>query len=503
MNFIIAMNKNLLIIGLLILVPFLGHSQNFSDALRYSTSRIEGTARSGGMGNAFGSLGGDFTSVGINPAGLAIYRSGEFAFSPYFGHTNVDATYLGTTTSEYKYDLRFSNLSYVGAFRTKNDGESGLVSVNFGVGYNRLNDFNKKMMVQGDGAKSSFLDYFTENANNNKWSEFYEELAWKTDVLLFDEDKKEYWNDISEDGYGQSQRKSYNYSGAIDEFTLALGLNFSHRFYLGASLGISDLYFKESTTHREWDAKNNIAFFNEMSFGSSLRTTGTGYNFKIGAIARPTDILRVGLAIHTPTFYNLRDNFETWMTSSITFDDGTESFEKKSPFRDYEYRLETPFKAVLSGSVILAKRGLVSIDYEYLNYGKSKLRDYDSDDQFITRNNQIEELFRPVGNLRLGGEYRATDNLSLRAGFEYYPSAYNDNAFGVSQPNANNNYNVYSAGLGYKTGGFFIDAAYRYGTFGEYNSLYPSPESTAYPAPSMALFDKSASKVLVTLGFRF
>ena len=86
------MNKHFLISGLMLLLPFLAGAQNFEDALRYSSGRIEGTARSGAMGNAFGALGGDFTGAGINPAGLGIYRSSEFALTPSFGMTEITRT---------------------------------------------------------------------------------------------------------------------------------------------------------------------------------------------------------------------------------------------------------------------------------------------------------------------------------------------------------------------------------------------------------------------------
>ncbi len=496
------MIKNKVIIGLIILLPILSSSQDFVDALRYSSTRIEGTARSGAMGNAFGALGGDFTSVGINPAGLGIYRSGEFALSPYFGRTDVDAAYLGSVTNDYKYNFRFSNLSYVGTIRSGNGG-SGPVGINFGIGYNRMNDFNTKMMVQGSMAKSSFLDYIAENANYDDWSNFYEELAWKTDVLLQDKQTKEYWHDIQDAGYGQSQRKSYRQSGALDEYTLGLGLNFGHRFYLGASFGITDLYFKESTVLREWDVQNNIPFFNEFNFGSSLRTTGTGYNFKLGVLFRPVDNIRLGVAVHTPTFYNLRDNFETWMTSSITYSDGSENYDKQSPLLDYDYSLETPFKAVFSGSVFLAKKGLISLDYEYQDYGKARLRDGGNGNEFIDQNADIAELYKPVGNIRLGGEYKLNDAFAVRAGFEHYPSAFNASAFNATQPNADNHFNTYSAGFGYRSGGFFLDLAYRYSVSTESNFLYPAPLTNAYPKPSMANFDKNINKVMVTFGFRF
>ena len=44
-----------------------------------------GSARSMAMAGAFTSLGGDISSMGINPAGLGMYRSNEISFSPLMG----------------------------------------------------------------------------------------------------------------------------------------------------------------------------------------------------------------------------------------------------------------------------------------------------------------------------------------------------------------------------------------------------------------------------------
>ena len=304
------MNKNLLTLAFLILLPFIGNSQDFVDALRYSSLRTEGTARSGGMGNAFGSLGGDFTAIGINPAGLGIYRSSEFAISPNFSFLEAKSVYLNNTASENDYRLGLGNVSYVGSFKTKAGNASGLVSANFGIGYNRIRDFNSMNLISGDNAGASFMDYIAENANANDWSDFYEELAWKTDVLQYDTQQKVYWHDLEEAGYGQSQRKSITKRGSLDEYTIGLGLNFNHKLYLGGSIGIADLYYSEATSLEEYDKDNSVPFLNDFAFDTYLRTYGTGVNFKLGAIFKPVNNLRIGASIATPTFYNLSDRFE-------------------------------------------------------------------------------------------------------------------------------------------------------------------------------------------------
>ena len=103
-------------------------AQDLTDALRYSNYKIRGTARSAAMGNAFGALGGDFTSLSINPAGVAVYRSGEFTFTPSVGKISVDGTYLGNKSTDSKYNVSLDNMGYVTTIPTGSNSESGLVS---------------------------------------------------------------------------------------------------------------------------------------------------------------------------------------------------------------------------------------------------------------------------------------------------------------------------------------------------------------------------------------
>lgn len=502
------MKKYILVFTLTLLVPFLTNAQDLMDALRYSNFQVQGTARSGGMGNAFGALGGDFTSVGINPAGLGLYRSGELAFTPSFDQTNVESTYLGSMMSDNKYNFGFNNISYVAAINTRNRSEAGLVNVNIGIGFNRLKNFNSTSLVKGDNANGSFMDYIADNANANDWSNYYEQLAWDTDLLLKDQNNV-YWHDMMPNGdfpgYGESQQKSISKQGSVDEYSLALGLNFNHKLYLGASVGITDLYYKESSEYKEWDANGNIPYFNNLTFNKYLRTNGTGYNAKLGVIFKPTNEIRLGAAIHTPTFYNLHDVFDTEMSSSVTYDDGSTQTYNSVPDKvlEYDYDLETPLRATVSGAFIIAKKGLLSVDYEYVDYGSASLRRGGDGYSFTTENQDIAAAYRSVGNLRVGGEWRVTNAVSLRAGYENYPSAYNSQAFGATQPNADANLNIYSAGLGYHQGGFYFDVAYRYSDFTNYDALYTAPVSSEYPQPEMAAFNTTKNKVLFTFGFRF
>lgn len=496
------MKKYFVLLTIFMLTSVFLYSQDLVDALRYSNTIVQGTARSGAMGNAFGALGGDFTSVGINPAGIGLYRSGEFSITPRSSSSNAEGIYYGTSVSDKDYKFMLNNISYVSAIPTGSRSEAGIISVNMGIGYNRLKDFNEYSIFQGSDINGSYMDYFADNANAGNWSDYYEELAWKTDMLLYDENANEYWHDMQDAGYGESQRKTYSKNGSIDEYIFAIGLNFNHKLYLGASVSILDLYYRESITVSEWDANDNIPYFQSFDFNSNLRTTGYGQSFKFGIIYKPINQVRLGVSISTPSFYKLHHSFYTSMKSSLMYDDGPGSYNESSPYNDYDYRLETPMRATFSGAFVVGKTGLISLDYELVNYGNAKLRRGGDGYNFTNENMDIGEAYKTTGNLRIGGELKLSDPFSIRAGYQYQPSAFNSMAFGKSQPNADSNMMVYSGGLGYRFGPMYFDVAYRYSTLTNYDLPYATP-SSSYPEPKFAEFNHQRHDVLFTFGYRF
>lgn len=497
------MKRYIILFAITILMPFFIQAQDFADALRYSQLQTQGTARAGAMGNAFGALGGDFTSVSINPAGIGLYRSDELTITPKSSQTRTESSYWNNGAEDTDYKFTLNNFSYVSTVPAMSGSELGLISINLGIGYNRLKEFNSNAFVIGNKIDGSYLDYFADNANRGIWSDHYEKLAWKTDVLLHDDDNDVYWHDIQDAGYGQNQRKAISKSGSIDEYSFAAGVNFNHKLYLGASFGMTSVYYRETSTISETDAQGNIPYFNDFAFNSYLRTYGYGNNFKFGLIYKPIQAIRLGVSIHTPTWYRLHDSFETSMQSSLTYDDGQGNYDERSPINYYDYNLETPMRTTFSGAFVIAKRGLISVDYELIDYGKAKLRHGGDGYNFNEENMDISHIYKTSGNLRIGGELVLSKAISLRGGYEYQQSAFNANAFGVRQPNSNANLMVYSGGLGFKSGLFFADLAYRYSTIDHYDFPYTTPVSEDFPAPKIISFKTVKNDVLLTIGYKF
>lgn len=487
----------------ILLIACSAFAQDLTDALRYSNYHMSGTARSAAMGNAFGALGGDFSSLSINPAGAGVYRSGEFTITPSFGQTSVDGTYLGNTISESKYNIGLNNLGFISTYSSGANSESGLVSINFGLGFNKLGSFTMNSLAEGFNSNHSLLTYFSEYANGSGISSdnldpYYEDLAWRTDLLLYDEENGEYFNDISDAGHGQSQRSSIDRRGYINEYVLSVAANFNHKFYLGATLGIHDVYFKENSDLYEWDANENIPYFNNFNFNSYLKQSGSGVNFKLGAIFKPVEQLRLGVAFHSPTFYRFTEVYDNGMKSSITYEDEGVVEAEAYPEREgtFDYEIQTPMKAIFSGALVVGKAGLISVDYELVDYSTLKIKSGSDGYNYFDENANIARAYKTVGNLHVGGELRMSKNFSLRGGYEYFPSAYEANYQDETNPNTDASYSTFSGGFGFRAGSVFFDAAYKHVVDTENVKLYPG-------ATNMAQYDTQQNNVIFTLGYKF
>ena len=88
-----------------------------NDALRYSISNLNGTARYRGMSGAFGSIGGDLSALNINPAGSVVFNNNFASFTTNFINLSNDASYFGTNTSENYSTLDFNQAGVVFVFK--------------------------------------------------------------------------------------------------------------------------------------------------------------------------------------------------------------------------------------------------------------------------------------------------------------------------------------------------------------------------------------------------
>lgn len=468
-------------------------AQSEVDALRFSQNFSGGTARSLSMGGAFGALGGDFSSLSINPAGIGVYRATEFTFTPTLFHKTNNADYLDKSYKDFNYNFNLNNMGLVFAYGS--DDNPGWKSVNFGFGYNRMNNFHSNSLIKGTNPNNSLSDYFAELANGTPYAQLEQEglldsyLAWEYFLVDPAEGENQYQTALA--NYGQLQRHQLTTDGSIGEYVLSAGANYNHQLYVGASIGIQTLRYDEHLTHIESDPDDKIVDFNEFTYNRNLDVEGTGANFKFGFIFKPVEWVRLGGAIHTPTFFELDEKWSTKLETSF-LDTNRIPYQDLKLSGGYSYSLTTPFKAIGSFAFIIKKQALLSIDYEFVDYTTMRLRADDYD--FDTENEAVQTSYHATGNIKAGLEYKY-NNFSFRGGYALYGSPYES-----SQINKDAYHTSYSAGIGLREKEFFFDVAYVYTTSSMKYYMYDPSVVVNTPEANI---ESNFSKILFTVGFRY
>lgn len=445
-----------------------------------------GTARFTSMGGAFGALGGDFSSLSINPAGLGVFRSSEITFTPTLDYSMVESSYYGNLEDDMKYNFNLNNLGIVFVLPiTRPVDQPGWKSINFGFGINRHNNYNQRWIAEGFNTESSLMTDFRDQANRegsvSNLDDFSTGLAWDSWLLYLIDGQFA----VDMPNGRVLQRQETNTSGSIREFVLSMGANYDDRLFLGATIGLPSVRYEESTIFVETDRDNENSVFNSLTYTNKFNTSGTGFNLKVGAIYRITDMIRIGGALHTPTFFKLEDEYNATMRSSLNLDD-YENYAS-SPNGWFKYELNTPMKAIGSLGLVFGTAGLLSFDYEYVDYTRMRLR---SDDfMFSDENRIIRDNFTAQHNFRLGGEVRL-EPIVLRGGYAFYSSPYKTGVNDGQQ-------SVVSAGIGIRERHYFVDFGYAMTFFSEdyylYSAQFVRPVENNY----------TMSRFMLTMGFRF
>lgn len=436
---------------LLAIVPFCINGQNIFDVYNVSTSYYQGTAKAMAMGNAMGAVGQDFSSIAINPAGLGLFRKHTFVFTPSVVTSYTKSELRGDLATDSKAKLSVNNFGYVGI----NNGGSNTIT--WAVGMNRTNNFNNSIFVDGYNDNNSLIDaYFAEIIANeiydDKELEYYSPTyiypLWQTYLINF-EQNGELTTPVPMGGL--RQLKSVNSWGGTNEWTVSSSINFGDKLFFGVSINMPYVYSKKITGYKEEYEYESRDYFwiQEEAFS----TTGWGFNAKFGIIAYPARWLRFGASFHTPSIYNLTDAWRTETVSHIY----SGNYEYVVPTSHFSYSMMTPWRANGSLAFIFGNFGMITADYEFVDYRTIRLSAYDYD--YRPYNQTIRNTFKPTMNVRLGTEWRY-QNFCFRGGYSFYGSPY-----GIQPTDGLYNYhnrNAFSCGIGYTKHLFTIDFAYVY-----------------------------------------
>lgn len=486
------MKKNIVQIIALCMFSFSMSSmaQNEDDALRYSRQQYGGTARTIALGGSFGALGADFSSLSTNPAGIGLYRKSEITFSPQVFYRNANTNYLGSNAEDSRYAFNFQNLGLVfnGQTRHAKKDTKGWKSFSFGIGMNRIADFNNRTLSSGTNGSGSFLDAFTADAQGKEteqFDRFTTQMAYQTYLINPVNDSlnpNRYFSEMPS-GINKLQTRNTSASGGINETAISFGGNYNNFLFWGATIGIARIRYNYTSNFEERDITDSVALDNFV-YSEDVATRGSGTNLKAGIIVMPLDWVRIGASVHTPTFYQLSETFDYSMSSS--FDDGSSySFADNGSF---DYNLRTPFRAMGSLAFIIGKMGLITGDVEFVDYREANLRAVRY--SFLDENAAIETKYTAATNFRAGTEWKF-DRFSVRGGYSYFGSPF-------SNTNWESATQTFSVGGGYREEDFFLDLAYYQSSMSRKVYLYNGDFN-----PNLVSEKLSWGGVVATLGFKF
>lgn len=506
--------KNSLYIAVLSVLTLPLLSQNDLDAMRYSQTFFGGTSRSKAMAGSFGALGADGSCMAINPAGIGLYKKGDINIGFGLKIGSVDATHNGTSFNTSSTNATFDGLTLVGAWYSKTDPKS---HHSIGLSGNQLVNFNSKIYIEGNSNHKSITTDMLATAkgiNVDNLDGGYAGLAFNT--LALDSIYGQYYSFVNT-RVNFKQANDVQKTGRINEWNFNYAYGYDDKLYLGASLGISSVNFNYRSTYSEVDNENNMRLgyntstnslfgtyndgyndsvyyysgfggFKDLTYEETYRTTGTGYNLKIGAIYRAADFIRLGASFVTPTFYNLTDTYIYSM--STHFDEGGSYSQENptSPGGRYSYKVVTPLKFTGSVAFLYKKFGAINIDYDIINYKQASLQS--SDNSFTGVNNTIKKKYGQTSNLRVGAEL-VFSPLYVRLGYAMYGSPFGDTFSG------NDVTTFYTGGVGYRRNKFYVDLSFTKSGSNENYYMYNS----AYVDKST--LKNSGTTIGITVGSKF
>lgn len=481
-------------------------AQNSYDAVNIASSDLNGTARYVGMGGALSALGGDISVMGTNPAGTAMFRKCDAAFT--IGGVFTDKDVLGNDRSR-------ASLDNAGLVVTLPSDDSNLKYINFGINYAKKKNFLSNLYTEIDGIQGlsqtaqianmanmsigygdewmGALPYVATNLENN-----YGEL---NSLCNYDNVSGFYYDAPAKyaDFY-KSQR------GSSSQTDINLSFNVLDKYFFGASIGLYNMNYSRETSYFEADAAGVATYQIDNYYDSK----GDGFDVKLGFICRPMDDspFRFGLSVHTPIWYQMEDCHGM----SISMYNGDYFTGSDIGFEQYpycEYRIRTPWKFGASLGYTVDNYFAIGAEYEFQNMKDCHFSadEYDfANKYYSTQNKFIKNNLKAQSTLKLGMEVKPTQSFSLRAGYNFVSSPFKQNAFNSIYYNDDltetdfinwKDTHRFTFGLGYRYKGGYIDLAYQYQA--QKGNLFAFDTESLKPTA----VENNRSQLLCTFGFRF
>lgn len=474
-------------------------AQDINDALHFSQTDLNGTARFRGMSGAFGALGGDFSALNVNPAGSVIFSNNVAGFTLANYNTKNNSNYFGknTTDSNNSFDINQAGAVFVFENGGQNrDWRKFALAVN----YENARNLDNSLFSAGTNSNNSVDKYFLSYANQNGGipiellqtqpgetiqslytylgglpDSYYPNIngyqtqqaflgyqSYILDASTSSTSNTSYITNVATLGnyYQENKIKSTGYNSKL---TFNFSGQYTDKWFFGLNLNSHFLDYRQSSNFYESNTNPKYATGSTVDvirFSNDLYTYGTGFSFQLGTIFKPAKEVRLGISYESPTWYKLTDELSQRVVTSGYGLNSTQNNTQYNPnivtdpnttMIFQPYKLQSPGKWTASFAYVFGKKGLISIDYEVKDYSNTK---YKPKNDFTSTNRTMSNSLTSSGAIRVGTEYKIK-KLSLRGGYRWEQSPYKDGK-------TIGDLTGYSGGLGYNFGNTKLDLAYSY-----------------------------------------
>ncbi|MBX9784953.1 MAG: hypothetical protein K2X48_16815 [Chitinophagaceae bacterium] len=527
--------KQFFILTVFITAAIAVKAQEPMDALRFSYNNFVGTARSQAIGNAGVSLGGDFSSTFINPAGLAQFKTNEFVFTPGFFMNRNKMSYNDSTFKGNRSALNTGSIGFV--FSSSNRWRSSNIkNSTISLALTQTANYNARFSYSGRNNFSSYSEKWVEQLANNRISNFDDALSlfpdgaslavenYLVDTILSNGNIVGYRTNAETLRMPLNQSFTYTTRGGAYEAALGFAWNNKEKLLYGLTIGVPLINYSRSSTINESDASGNTNNdFARFTYTEDFSTKGAGVNLKLGLIYKPVEHFRIGVTFHTPSLLVLTDRTNATLVADVenyarrirndntrptTYTISTRDITNGNDY-NYEYQLLTPWRAAISASYVFREikdvtkqKAFITGDVELVNY---KFNSYSSGasnpsegekQYFKNLNSVIDELYRMAVNFKLGGELKFK-TFMVRGGFNYMGSPYKKDV--LPQGVKSLRRITPSLGIGYRNKGYFVDLTYAHTMARDVHFPYQL-SGNQYP---LAENNLTNGQILATVGFKF
>ena len=470
------------------------------------------------MGGAFGAIGADLTCGAFNPAGLGLFRKGDIAYSGALRTSNNTAVINNKSNTVVSGNFAFNNFGIAKAWVTKNDAESRYI-LGFSTTQvqNYSNDTKMVSYTNQNSIAKDMLNLANQAQTLKATSSSYEGLGYSTYLLDYDSTKAKFFSFLDINRSVKQSREILT-SGKVKDVNFSYAYAYKDQFYFGVSLGLPKVEYISTTTHTEVDDKDSMRVtmtspntftstyttplpfvytdklgFNSLTYTEYFKTTGKGYNVKIGGIVRLGESLRVGAYYHSPTIYNLTDVFYNELTT--TWDANPKKpITVRNPKNNgtYSYKITTPSRISLNAAYVVKKIAVIGVDYELVNYSTASLANTSSSvtGTFDGVNAVIKNKYKFGQNLRVGAEFNIKP-VFIRLGYNMQGSPFGNTFTGTLVRHTP------SIGIGFKSqSNYYLDFTWASTYTTEYYYLFTTLNSNSK-------INYKNTMLAVTLGIKF